>query len=339
MWGVEFQYPYRLLLIIPLILLFLIKRRSFYWLGFNTMVIRKPARIKNLALKAGTAFFFLAFISAVVAYSHPIYGEEEKETKLKVSQACLAYDMSGSMFDAVSADINDKRIVVAANAGKEFIDARPGDMFSLVPFESMVKMGLAVPLTLDGELIKRQMQAIATGESGSQTAIGEGIWTCMIYLIRPNMPKKLKLDANLLRAAVEEKGLGSYAYDVAREMGQLKHVFIVVLTDGENNAGIDPVKALTLAARLGIRVYIISATSERFSELVRAVDMTGGRYLAAGNMAESKRFYSEINQVEKREVVAEKKITHRSLKWYLFLMSAASLLASGLIRLIVVKVP
>ncbi len=339
MWGVEFLYPYRLLLVIPVIMFSFIKRRGFYWLGFNTMVAVKPGKIKNLVVKLGNVFFFFTFASAIVSYANPLYGEEEKITKLKVSQSCLAYDMSGSMFDAVSSDMKDKRIVVAANAGKDFVGARPGDMFALVPFESNVRMGLAVPLTLDGELIKRQIQVIAEGVSGGSTAVGEGIWTCMVYLIRPNLPKKLKLDANLLRLAAEEKGLGSYAYEVAREMGQLKHVFIVILTDGESNTGIDPVQTLMLAGRLGVRVYLISATEARFPELVRAVNMTGGRYFAASNMAESQRFYSEINQIEKREVVTEKKITHRSLKWYLFLMSAVFLFASGLARLIVVKVP
>lgn len=339
MWGVEFQYPYRLLWLIPVILIPLIRRHSFYWLGFNMLVAQKPARIKRLAVKLGNGLFLLTLLSAVIAYAQPIYGQEEKEIKIKASQACLAYDMSGSMFDKVSKEIQEKRIVVAANAGKEFIDARLGDMFALVPFDDRARMGLAVPMTLDGELIKRQMQAITTGESGGSTAVGEGVWTCAIYLIRPNLPKKLKLDANLLRAAVEEKGLGSYAYEVAREMGQLKHVFIVVLTDGESNAGIDPVKALMLAGRLGIRVYFISATEERFSQLAHAVDATGGRYFAARNMAESKRFYSEINQIEKREVVSEKKIIHRSLKWYLLIASAVFLFASGLVRLIVVKVP
>jgi len=339
MQGISFENPW-LLLLIPLVcLLFLIKRRGWYWVGHQVMLARPLGFIKRTLRKLSALALLLAFIFAIIAWANPNQGFEEKITRVKARQVCIVVDISGSMWGPVSSDIKDIRIQVAAKAGQEFADARAGDMLSLVPFDDKARLGLAVPLTFDRELIKKQLQAVADGPVGGSTAIGEGIWSCMIFLMRDALPKKFSLYTLQLRRSLESEDIGSYAMSAAREVGCLNHAFITVLTDGENNTGINPLRVLAFAGRLCVKVYITAATPERFPDLIRAVEKTGGKYFFARDMQESKRFYSDINRIEKKEVIVERETRARSLRWYFSLASALSLFVFSSLRLIAVKVP
>ncbi|OGD30879.1 hypothetical protein A2833_03030 [Candidatus Azambacteria bacterium RIFCSPHIGHO2_01_FULL_44_55] len=339
MQGISFENHW-LLLLVPLVcLLFLIKRRGVYWVGHQVMLTRPLGFIKRTFRKISALTLLLAFVFAIIAWANPTQGKEEKVTKVKARQVCMAVDISGSMFGSVSYEIQEKRIQVAAKAGNEFVDARAGDMFSFVPFDDKSRLGLSVPLTFDRELIKKQFQAVADGQSGGSTAIGEGIWSCMIFLVRDALPKKFSLDIGQLRRSLESEDLGPYATSAAREIGCLKHAFITVLTDGESNAGINPLRVLAFAGRLCVKVYTIAATPERYPDLIRAVEKTGGQYFFARDIQESKRFYSDINRIEKKEVIVERETRARSLRWYFSLASALSLFVFGVFRLVAIKVP
>lgn len=339
MWEIAFEKPW-LLLLIPLIcLVFLIKRRGWYWVGHQVILTRPLGFVKRALCKISALALLSAFTFAIIAWANPNQGYEEKVTRVKARQVCIAVDISGSMWGEVSFDIRENRIQVAAKAGQDFVDARAGDMFSFVPFDGKAHLGLSVPLTFDRELIKKQFQAVADGPAGGSTAIGEGIWSCMIFLMRDSLPKKFVLDTGQLRRSLENEDIGPYATSAAREIGCLKHAFITVLTDGENNTGINPLRVLAFAGRLCVKVYFIAATPERYPDLIRAVERTSGKYFFARDMQESKRFYSDINRIEKKEVVVERETRARSLRWHFSLASALSLFVFGAFRLIAIKVP
>lgn len=338
-WGISFETPW-LLLLIPLIcLIFLIKRRGWYWVGHQVILAQPLGFIKRTLRKLTALALLSAFVFAIITWANPNQGFEEKETRIKASQVCLAVDISGSMWSSVSSNVQEKRIQIAAKAGQNFVDARAGDMFSFVPFDDKSRLGLSVPLTFDRELIKKQLQVVADGQAGGSTAVGEGIWSCMIFLVRAALPKKFSLDTLQLRRSLESEDLGPYAMSAAREIGCLKHAFITVLTDGESNAGISPLRVLAFASRLCAKVYIIAATPDRYPDLIRAVERTGGKYFFARDIQESKRFYSDIDRIEKREVIIEREIKARSLHWYFSLISALSLFIFSIFRLVAIKVP
>ncbi len=340
MQGISFETPW-LLLLIPLVcLLFLIKRRGWYWVGHQVTLAWPLGFVRRSLRKITAVALLLAFVFAIAAWANPTQGFEEKVTKVRARQVCIALDMSGSMYSSpVSPSVKDKRIKVAVKAGQEFADARAGDMLALVPFDDKSRLGLSIPLTFDREMIKNQLQVIADGPDGNFTAIGEGIWSCLIFLVRDALPKKFSLDTGQLRRSLESEDLGPYAMSATREIGSLKHAFITVLTDGENNSGISPLRVLAFAARLGVKVYITAATPERYPDLIRAVEKTGGQYFFARDIQESKRFYSDINRIEKKEVIIERETRARSLRPYSFLASALSLFVFGVFRLVALKVP
>ena len=101
---------------------------------------------------------------------------------------------------------------------------------------------------------------------------------------------------------------------------------IILLTDGENNAGsLDPVSAAEIAKLYGIRVYTIGVGTEgtapyptqdiwgrkRYQQIEVKIDeemlqnvanMTDGKYFRATNNENLKNIYAEIDQLEKSKI-------------------------------------
>lgn len=341
MWPtIEFEKPFALLLILLVFLALLIKRRDWHWLGFNAVLAKKPNFFKRAVRFLGSLAFCLSAIAAIVARANPLMGTEEKITKIIARLVCMDLDVSGSMWEDYPSENSSMKIAV--KAGKEFVDRREGDLFCVVPFSGKVFSEFSLPPTLDQSLAKKQFDLIeAAGGStlGGLTAIGEGIWTSLVFLIRDAMPPKLKLDVIELRKATESDKLGAYALNLARTLGPLRHAFIVILTDGENNSGIDPVKVLSLAARLNVKTYIISTEPNRFPELERGVLKTGGIYFYAKSMDQSREFYDQIDKIEKKEFVIERTSAKKSFRRH-FSQAALRLLGLAFVlKALVLKVP
>jgi Ca-activated chloride channel family protein len=107
---------------------------------------------------------------------------------------------------------------------------------------------------------------------------------------------------------------------------EAKSKVVVLLTDGNNNAGdVDPVTAAKAAAALGVKIYAVGAGSPEggiFPEegifgrrlvrrpgqeldeatLRRVAETGGGRYFRATDMDSLKKIYKEIDALEKTEV-------------------------------------
>jgi Ca-activated chloride channel family protein len=104
---------------------------------------------------------------------------------------------------------------------------------------------------------------------------------------------------------------------------------VILLTDGENNAGrITPENAAQAAKALGVKVYTIGAGTDGYVKipvqsplggmryrrqwsqidegtLKRIADITGGRYFRAKDGSGLERVYDEIDQLEKTEIDVE----------------------------------
>lgn len=113
---------------------------------------------------------------------------------------------------------------------------------------------------------------------------------------------------------------------------------IVLLTDGENNAGdLDPEAAATLAKTLGIKIYTVGVgtrgeapvpvvdpfTGETVTRWVRVsidedmltklADATGGRYFRATDTDSLEKIYAEIDRLEKSRVEEQRYTDYREL--------------------------
>jgi Ca-activated chloride channel family protein len=123
---------------------------------------------------------------------------------------------------------------------------------------------------------------------------------------------------------------------------EAKTKLIVLLTDGDNNAGkVQPLTAAEAAKALGIRIYTIGAGTEgeapfpltnqfgrtvyrnvlvKFDEktLQEIASMTSGQYFRATDTNSLRTIFGEIDKLEKSKVEVEKTAQYRDLfMWFL----------------------
>ncbi|HYO44109.1 MAG TPA: VWA domain-containing protein [Candidatus Limnocylindrales bacterium] len=165
------------------------------------------------------------------------------------STMVLAMDVSGSM---CSTDIEPTRLEAAQAAAIAFVEGQPsGTRIGLVAFS-----GFAAVLEVPTADHARVVEAIRSLTTGRRTAIGSGIQSSIdaIAEVDPNVAPIVR-DG---RPGVEpEAGVpGAYEPDI-----------VVLLTDGANNAGTDPLEAAAQAASRGLRVYTIGYGTQAGAEL------------------------------------------------------------------------
>ncbi len=132
----------------------------------------------------------------------------------------LIMDLSGTM--EAEDFLPGNRLSVSKRVLSKFISNRNQDLIGLVVFGT--DAFLVSPLTLDHKRVIQQLGSVQVGSIEGMTAIGTA----------------LVKGANHLRKA------------------QLHSKVMILVTDGENNAGdIDPITAAQLAQAIGIKVYTI----------------------------------------------------------------------------------
>jgi Ca-activated chloride channel homolog len=131
---------------------------------------------------------------------------------------------------------------------------------------------------------------------------------------------------------------------------QAKSKIVVLMTDGQNNAGkVPPITAAEAAQALGIRIYTIGVGTRGIARvpyvnvfgqkgyidqkvdideemLTKVAEMTGGKYFRAENTAGLRKIYDEIDKLEKTEVEINKYQRFRELYPYFVLAGLAILL-------------
>ncbi len=234
------------------------------------------------------AFQHLALILLVIALARPQEQNVMIEKNVEGIDIMLVLDISSSM---LAEDLQPNRMIACKNAIDEFITRRENDRIGLVIFarESFT----VCPPTLDYRLLRQQLAGVDLGMVRDGTAIGMGLATAV----------------NRLRNSDAESRV------------------IILLTDGENNAGeIDPITAGQLAQAYGIRVHVIGASVDaptapypvndpifgtRYHQIPVAIDeeqmqaiadMTGGVYLRATDNISLREVYEQIDQMERSTV-------------------------------------
>jgi Ca-activated chloride channel family protein len=167
----------------------------------------------------------------------------------------LAIDVSASM---CSADVPPNRLTAAQKAAREFIEAqKDGSRIGLVTFSGIA--GLLVQPTTDKKAL---LKAIDTLRTARGTAIGLAILTAIdaIADINPDVPP-----TGVELPDADGGATGDYQPDT-----------IVVLTDGRNTHGVEPVTAAKEAAARRLRVYTIGFGTTEPVPMVCSPDQISG---------------------------------------------------------------
>lgn len=255
----------------------------------------------------------LALSALTVALFRPQTASTVENMTREGIDLIMTMDLSASM---LSKDFKPNRLESAKEVATEFVDNRPFDRIGVVAYEG--EAFTQVPLTTDHVVVKNGLSNLNTGMLQGGTAIGSG----------------LAVAVNRLR---ESDGISKV---------------IVLLTDGENNAGqIEPLDAAQLAQLNNIRVYTIGVGSigkakspvailpngsykydwvdVRIDEdvLKGIAEQTGGRYFRATSEDKLKEIYREIDMLERTKfnVLRYQRKTEASAPWILMAVLALGL--------------
>jgi Ca-activated chloride channel family protein len=279
--GFRFEHPGVLALVPPAVALIL-------WASFRRGPDRQAALRHSRAAELGArppglvnrlrdlplVLRLAAVVLAAVALARPQTSNAADDMEIEGIDIVIALDLSGSM-DAP--DLVPNRLEAAKGVIARFVSRRPNDRLGMVVFGR--EAYTHIPLTLDHGAFTRMLAELQLGIiDGRVTAIGNGIGVALNRLRRSEAKSKV----------------------------------IILLTDGENNAGnIEPTQASRYAQTLGVRIYTILAGNNNAAAaaggrpvnpklLEEIASMTGGTpYLATDTQALARDFQRILEDLEK----------------------------------------
>ena len=291
---INIAYPWLgLLLVLPLFVYWFVPRAD----DNNKLALKTPfydeieSSIPSIKLGdfrlANYLKYFLASIWLLLILSGMGFQWLGKPISLPQSgrDLMMAIDLSGSMAiqDMKKPDgTMENRFELVMKVAHEFLNTRKGDRVGLILFGT--KAYLQTPLTFDIPTVKKMLDDASIALPGPQTAIGDAIGLAVKKLIK--YPSKSKA--------------------------------LVLLTDGENNAGkLLPLQAAEIAKRNHIKIYTIGLGGgsimmpTRFGNQVvntsddldtgvlnKIAKMTGGEYFRAKNSSDLDAVYKSIDKLE-----------------------------------------
>lgn len=302
----EWQHPafFGLLLLLPPLAWW--RHRSRPVVRFSSLLVveRRPSLWTGLAWLP-EVLLLVGLALGVVALARPQLTNRETVVKSEGIDIMLALDTSGSMEspDFQMGGRRASRLDVAKAVVSRFVEGRPHDRVGLVVFGE--EAFTQVPLTLDHDALVAFLRTVDIGMAGKRsTAIGDALAVTSRRLEKLEAPSRI----------------------------------IILLTDGQNNAGqILPSLAAEAAAALGIRIYTIGVGSNeggvssffglsRRGELDEATlqevaTLTGGRYFRADNTETLAQVYDTIDALEKSPAEV-KEYVHREERFRPWLLAA-----------------
>jgi Ca-activated chloride channel family protein len=278
-----------------------------------------------LGLLRGAALALL-----VLALARPQLGTAETTVHREGVDVVLAVDISGSML-AEDFQLDGKRVSrldAVKDVVRQFVTARPQDRIGLVLFAA--RPYTQAPLTLDHGWLLQNLSRASVGMIEDGTAVGSALASATNRLRSSTAPSR----------------------------------FVVLLTDGQSNAGnVTPQTAAEAAAALGIKVYTVGAGSEGMAPypvkdffgqtvyrpmqvdidegtLRQIAKTTGARYFRATDTESLRHVYEEIDEAEKAPFEAPEFLDYREgYPWLVWPALALLLIEVGLAETVLRKLP
>ena len=280
-----------LLLIIPLAIIWYVFRSKNSTPKIGISSFRNFEQLNQgfkIKLRHSTFVLKLIGITAlIIAIARPQSSTSWQDVTTEGIDIVIALDISGSM---LAKDFEPNRLEASKQVAMDFIAERPNDRMGLVVYsgESFTQC----PITTDHAVLKNLFQDIKYGMIEDGTAIGLGL-------------------ANAVTRIKDSEA---------------KSKVIILLTDGENNAGaVPPLTAAEIAKSFGIRVYTIGVGTNGLAPfpvqspfggmtyqnievkideetLTAIANMTDGKYFRATDNKKLEEIYQEIDKMEKSKI-------------------------------------
>ncbi len=254
-----------------------------------------------------TSFFLLGLGLLLLAMARPQLGRTISRVQASGIDIILALDVSRSMYaeDFIIGGQRANRLDAVKQVTQKFIEGRPHDRIGIVCFAG--RPYLVSPITLDHDWLLKNLERIRIGLVEDGTAIGSAIASA----------------SNRLKDC------------------EAKSKIVVLLTDGDNNAGkITPVTAAEAAVALGIRIYTIGAGTRGYAPipvqdnfgrtvyrnikvevnepmLKQIAEIGSGQYFRATDAASLENIYEQIDKLEKSTIELSQYKQYRELfPWF-----------------------
>jgi Ca-activated chloride channel homolog len=287
---------------------------------------------------SGRLIFAAIWLLLIAAAMRPQWMGDPIPVPTTGRRLMLAVDVSGSMATEDMAGGASRLRVVQAVAGR-FIDRRNGDRVGLILFGTQPY--LQAPLTADLATVHRFLNEAVVGVAGTETAIGDAIGLAI---------KRLRAESNTGSgsSAPQPEPTQSNATSTQTDSGptaappESSHqTVLVLLTDGESNAGaMPPLEAAKLAADSGLRIYTIGVGAAPGSgffgmgggnsdldedTLKEIAKITGGQYFRAADASALQEVYHEIDRLE--PAAGTQQWLRPADEWFTWPLAAALLLS------------
>ena len=330
--AISFQWPGMLwlLLLVPVLVaiyVWLLTRRRAAIRYSSLALIKQAGPGPSWRRHIPPALMLLSFTFLLLAMARPA---AEVSLPSRVATVMLVMDVSGSMR---ATDVNPSRIMAAQAAAKNYIKSQPRDVrIGIVAFASTAML-VQTPTIDHGAL----NSAIDRFELQRGTAVGSGILVALSSLFpQEDFPINQFNSGNFggygrwgsydFRERYGGTALGEHPNGppkkhVPVEPGSYKNAVVILLTDGQTNAGYDPLDAARMAGEYGVRVYTVGFGTTRGNivgfggftmraqldeeSLKKIADMTRARYFHATSAEDLKEVYNVLSRqlvVEIREM-------------------------------------
>ena len=268
----SFLYPQALvlLLLLPCFILCKIKAKTLYF--------SKPEWLPKQSFSWNSLLLLtmLIYTLLVLALASPFSYSSSLASEKKGRDLVLVLDTSGSMAERGfnKKDKNQNKYDISVSLAKAFIKNRYDDNIGLVVFGSYAFS--ASPLTYDLKGLSEMFDLMSdVGIAGTSTAIGDALMQGLYTL----------------------------------EAGEAKSKVLILLTDGQHNAGKNsPHQAVTLAKQRGVKVYTIGIGKKGdYDEalLSTIAKESGAKSFFASTADELKDVYQEIEELEPSKIASE----------------------------------
>lgn len=226
--SIDFMNPASFFLLILIPLFFVLKKINFFsgiympltFSDWNGWVFTWKDNFRKIINYCAILFITLGFVLLIFAFAEPVVHHQERVYTSRGTDVLFLLDTSPSM---AARDINGMtRLEAALSTIKKLVSENPGASYGLIVMGS--EAAVSVPLTNDLETFSSRLKEVGIGFMGDGTAIGTGL-SLAVYHIKSTQAKKK---------------------------------CVVILTDGENNAGsIHPETASALAKKNNITLYTV----------------------------------------------------------------------------------
>lgn len=305
--ALTFAQPWLLLLLLALpVLAYLRGQRgpSGALVFSSTSILRGLG--KTSTTRAGKflrALIYLTLALFIIALARPQLGKTLTQVEASGIDIMLALDVSGSMLtkDFTIGGDAATRVDAVREVTRKFIEARPNDRIGLIAFAG--RPYVVSPMTLDHDWLLQNLDRLRVGLVEDGTAIGSGIAASASRLNDKRSKSRV-----LILLTDGENNAGKIPPNTAAEALKALKIHFYAIGAGIN--GVAPVPIFTargpmtdLAGNLVYQNQRVHFNEEGLKEVARIAD---GKFYRATDTGSLEQIYQDIDKLEKSTVSVKK---------------------------------